>query len=227
MYTSPPFFVFNLRLTFIEDRNCRPLRLYRAARWIGAPGRGMRRPLPWFDTNLGNMRFTSLKLDSLHDLLVEQLRDLYSAEKQLVEALPKMAEAANSQELKSAFKHHLDQTREHVSRLKGIFGEIGEKSSGETCEAMKGLIKEGETLLKAEGNPDVRDAGLIGAAQRVEHYEMAGYGTARSLAQRLGDREVAGTLQLTLNEEVDADRKLTSIAESEVNISAAASGQRR
>src|SRR6516162_11270751 len=113
------------------------------------------------------MRFTSLRLDSLRDLLVEQLRDLYSAETQLVEALPKMAEAASSQELKSAFEHHLDQTHGHVSRLKDIFGEIGEKSSGETCEAMKGLIKEGETLLKAEGDPEVRDAGSPSALSRV------------------------------------------------------------
>ncbi|HEX7194703.1 MAG TPA: ferritin-like domain-containing protein [Chthoniobacterales bacterium] len=172
------------------------------------------------------MRFTSLKLDSLRDLLIEELRDLYSAETQLVEALPKMAEAASSQELRSAFEHHLEQTREHVSRLKDIFEEIGEKSSGETCEAMKGLIKEGEILVKAEGDPDVRDAGLIGAAQRVEHYEIAGYGTARSLAQRLGDRQVAGTLQLTLNEEAEADKKLTAIAETQVNVSAT-SGQRR
>jgi len=155
------------------------------------------------------MRFTSLKLDSLRDLLVEQLRDLYSAETQLVEALPKMAEAASSRELKSAFEHHLDQTREHVSRLKDVFGEIGEKASGETCEAMKGLIKEGEILLNAEGNPDVRDAG-----------------TARSLAQRLGDSQIAETLQLTINEEAEADKKLTSIAVGQVNI-AAASAQRR
>src|SRR5207244_5137744 len=103
--------------------------------------------------------------------------------------------------------HHREQTRAHVSRLKDIFGEVGEKSSGETCEAMKGLIKEGEILIKAEGDPDVRDAGLIGAAQRVEHYEFAGYGTARSLAQQLGDSQVAGTLQLTLNEETEADKK--------------------
>jgi ferritin-like metal-binding protein YciE len=156
------------------------------------------------------MRFTSLKLDSLRDLLIKELRDLYSAETQPVEALPKMAEAASSQELRSAFEHYLEQTREHVSRLKDIFGEIGEKSSGETCEAMKGLIKEGEGLVKAEGDPDVRDAGLIGAAQRVEHYEIAGYGTARSLARRLGDSQVAGTLQLTLNEEAEADKKCFS-----------------
>jgi ferritin-like metal-binding protein YciE len=172
------------------------------------------------------MRFTSLKLDSLRDLLIEQLRDLYSAETQLVDALPKMGEAASAPELKSAFKNHLEQTRGHVSRLKDIFEEIGEKSSGETCEAMKGLIKEGETLVKAEGDPDVRDAGLIGAAQRVEHYEIAGYGTARSLAQRLGDRKVAETLQSTLNEEAEADKMLTSIAEGQVNISAATGGKR-
>jgi ferritin-like metal-binding protein YciE len=172
------------------------------------------------------MRFTALKLDSLRDLLLEELRDLYNAETQLLDALPKMAEAANSNELKSAFNHHLEETRQHVSRLERIFQEIGEKSSGETCEAMKGLIKEGEILVKAEGDPDVRDAGLIGAAQRVEHYEMAGYGTARSLARRLGESQMAEVLQQTLNEEAEADKKLTSVAESQVNV-AAASRQRR
>jgi ferritin-like metal-binding protein YciE len=171
------------------------------------------------------MRFTALKLDSLRDLLMEELRDLYSAETQLLDALPKMAEAANSNQLKSAFSHHLEETREHVSRLERIFQQIGEKPSGETCEAMKGLIKEGETLVKAEGEPDVRDAGLIGAAQRVEHYEIAGYGTARSLAGRLGEGQIAETLQKTLNEEAEADKKLTAIAESQVNV--AASGGRR
>jgi ferritin-like metal-binding protein YciE len=172
------------------------------------------------------MRFTALRLDSLRDLLIEELRDLYDAEKQLTQALPKMAEAATSQELKSAFEHHLEETRGHVSRLDKIFQQIGDKSAGEACEAMKGLIKEGETLVKAEGNSDVRDAGLIGAAQRVEHYEMAGYGTARSLARRLGENQVAETLQQTLNEEAKANEKLTSIAESQVNVSAA-SGTKR
>jgi ferritin-like metal-binding protein YciE len=162
------------------------------------------------------MRFTSLKLNSLRDLLLEELRDLYSAENQLVDALPKMAEAASSNELKAAFEHHLEQTRGHVSRLENIFEEIGEKATGETCEAMKGLVKEGEVLIKAEGPADVRDAGLIGAAQRVEHYEIAGYGTARSLARRLGDQNVASMLQQTLNEEAEADKKLTSIAENQV-----------
>ncbi|HEY1477760.1 MAG TPA: ferritin-like domain-containing protein [Chthoniobacterales bacterium] len=173
------------------------------------------------------MRFTALKLDSLRDLMVEELRDLYSAETQLLDALPKMAEAASSNQLKSAFSDHLEETRQHVSRLERIFQQIGEKSSGESCEAMKGLIKEGEILVKAQGEPDVRDAGLIGAAQRVEHYEIAGYGTARSLARRLGESQIAETLQQTLNEEAEADKKLTSIAESQVNVAASASGGRR
>ena len=166
------------------------------------------------------MRFSALKLDSLRDLLIEELRDLYNAETQLVDALPKMAEAASSHELKSAFEHHLEETRRHVSRLDSIFKQIDEKSSGETCEAMKGLVKEGEIFIKAEADPDVRDAGLIGAAQRVEHYEMAGYGTARALARRLGDNQMAEILQQTLNEEGEANKKLTSIAESQVNVAA-------
>jgi len=166
------------------------------------------------------MRFSALKLDSLRDLLIEELRDLYNAETQLVDALPKMAEAASSHELKSAFEHHLEETRRHVSRLDSIFKQIDEKSSGETCEAMKGLVKEGEIFIKAEGDPDVRDAGLIGAAQRVEHYEMAGYGTVRALARRLGDNQMAEILQQTLNEEGEANKKLTSIAESQVNVAA-------
>lgn len=166
------------------------------------------------------MRFSALKLDSLRDLLIEELRDLYNAETQLVDALPKMAEAASSHELKSAFEHHLEETRRHVYRLDSIFKQINEKSSGETCEAMKGLVKEGEILIKAEGDPEVRDAGLIGAAQRVEHYEMAGYGTARALARRFGDNQMAEILQQTLNEEGEANKKLTSIAESQVNVAA-------
>jgi ferritin-like metal-binding protein YciE len=137
-----------------------------------------------------------------------------------VDALPKMADAAKSPDLKSAFNHHLEQTEQHVSRLERVFVRIGEKASGETCEAMKGLIKEGEQIIKAEGNPDVRDAGLISAAQRVEHYEMAGYGTARTLARRVGENEIASVLQQTLDEEGEADKKLTSIAESQVNVGA-------
>ena len=173
------------------------------------------------------MRFTTLKLDSLRDLLLEELSDLHSAETQLLDALPKMEQAASSNELKSAFSHHLEQTREHVSRREGIFQQLGENPSGETCEAMKGLVKEGEILVKAKGDPDVQDAGLIGAAQRVEHYEIAGYGTARSLARRLGQGQMVETLQQTLNDEAEADKKLTSIAESNVNVAAASGEQRR
>ncbi len=160
-------------------------------------------------------------MNSLRDLLVEELRDLYNAEHQLIEALPKMADAAKTPDLKSAFKHHLEQTKQHASRLEHVFTGIREKAEGETCEAMKGLIKEGEQIIKAEGDPEVRDAGLIGAAQRVEHYEIAGYGTARTLARRLGEDEIATVLQRTLQEEGEADKKLTSIAESQVNVGAA------
>lgn len=167
------------------------------------------------------MRRTSLKLDSLQDLLVEQLRDLYNAEQQLVEALPKMAKAATSGDLRSVIEEHLEQTKEHAARLERIMSKMGAQPSGETCEAMKGLVKEGEHMMKAQGDPDVRDAGIIGAAQRVEHYEMAGYGTARALAQRLGENELLSVLQKTLNEEGEADRKLTSIAERQVNVAAA------
>ena len=141
------------------------------------------------------MRMTSLKLESVNDLLIAELRDLHSAEEQLVEALPKMAEVASSTQLKHTFSHHLEETRRHVTRLDEILKELGEKATGETCQAMKGLVKEGEQFIKAKGQPDVRDAGLIAAAQRVEHYEMAGYGTARTLAKSLGLNDLVQTLQ--------------------------------
>lgn len=163
------------------------------------------------------MRLTSLKLESVKDLLIAELRDLHDAEKQLVEALPKMAEAASSNELKSAFNHHLEETEKHVTRLDEVFKGLNEKASGETCEAMKGLVKEGEEFIHVKGQPEVRDAGLIGAAQRVEHYEMAGYGTARTLARRLGLNDIAETLQKTLEEEGAANQKLTAVAEANVN----------
>jgi ferritin-like metal-binding protein YciE len=163
------------------------------------------------------MRLTSLKLESVNDLFLAELRDLYNAENQLVEALPKMAEAASSTELKKAFTHHLEETKKHVTRLGEIFKELKEDPKGETCEAMKGLVKEGEEFIHAKGEPEVRDAGLIGAAQRVEHYEMAGYGTARTLAQRLGFQDCAQILETTLKEEKAADEKLTTVAQSKVN----------
>ena len=160
------------------------------------------------------MRISSLKLDNLRDLFMEELRDLYNAENQLVKALPKMAKAASDAKLKQAFTDHLEQTRGHVSRLEEIFEALDEKPEGETCQAMEGLIKEGSQFVEARGDSVVIDSGLIGAAQRVEHYEMAGYGTARSLAQRIGEEDAAELLQETLDEEGEADRLLTEIAES-------------
>jgi ferritin-like metal-binding protein YciE len=159
--------------------------------------------------------------NNLNELLINELRDLYSAESQLIKALPKMAEAASDPKLKSAFEMHLKETEDQAYRLENIFSELGEKPTGETCKAMEGLVKESSDYVKAGGNPDVRDAGLIGAAQRVEHYEMAGYGTARALATRLGLSDIAQLLQTTLDEEAAADQKLTEIAEGQVNINAA------
>jgi ferritin-like metal-binding protein YciE len=167
------------------------------------------------------MGLFSPTFETLHDLYLNELRDLYSAETQLLEALPKMAEAASSSELRRVLSMHLEQTEGHVQRLEEIFEALGDEPSGETCKAMQGLIAEGEEYVKAGGDGDVRDAGVIGAAQKVEHYEIAGYGTARTLATRLGESEAADKLQATLEEEGEADRKLTEIAESEVNPEAA------
>ena len=168
------------------------------------------------------MRLKSLKLESVEDLFLAELRDLYDAENQLLKAIPKLVEAASTPALKMAFSQHLEQTKGHVGRLDRVFRQLDVNPSGETCEAMKGLVKEGEEFIQAKGEPSVRDAGLIGAAQRVEHYEMAGYGTARTLAKRLGFEEIAIILQNTLEEEGEADRKLTAVAENEVNARATA-----
>jgi ferritin-like metal-binding protein YciE len=157
--------------------------------------------------------FSNNTFNSLNDLLIEQLQDLYDAEHRLIEALPKMRDAATSSELKNAFDMHLEKTRGHVRRLENVFSQLGIASERQTCPAMKGLIKEGQEMIDAEGDPMVKDAALIAAAQRVEHYEMAGYGTVRSIARRLGLPEVADTLQMTLNEEGAADKKLTQISE--------------
>jgi ferritin-like metal-binding protein YciE len=167
------------------------------------------------------MRLTSLKLNSLRDLFIEELRDLHDAETQLVKALPKMADAATDIQLKAALNTHLGQTKMHVNRLEEIFHQLDEKPTGETCRAMKGLIEESRIFIDAGGDDAVRDAGLIGAAQRVEHYEMAGYGTARALAQHLGENAAVNILQQTLDEESVTDRILTDIAEHEVNLQAA------
>lgn len=162
-----------------------------------------------------------MKMESLKELYLEQLRDLYSAETQLVDALPKMAEGAHDPSLKSGLNDHLSQTREHVTRLKRIFSKLGEDPEGETCQGMKGLLKEGQEMVKAKGDPDVIDAGIIACAQRVEHYEIAAYGTVSAYAQTLGDGEAVITLQKTLKEEKAADEKLTYIAATRVNVHAA------
>ncbi len=152
-------------------------------------------------------------LSNLQDLFIHELRDLYSAEKQLVTALPKMAQQATSADLKDAFNNHLSQTRHHVTRLDEIFSRLGTTGTGKECQAMKGLIKEGEDIMSATGNTDVKDAALIAAAQRVEHYEIAGYGTVRTYAEELGFDDAANLLQKTLDEEGKANKKLTSLAE--------------
>jgi ferritin-like metal-binding protein YciE len=164
--------------------------------------------------------FTNLEFNSLDDLFLNQLEDLYDAENRIVKALPKMSEAASSSALKQAFQSHLNETVVHVQRLETIFRQLGVEPSGETCEAMKGLLKEGEAMIDAKGDPDIRDAALIAAAQRVEHYEMSGYGTARAFAQRLGKTEAASLLEATLGEEKAADQKLTRIADTVVNVHA-------
>ena len=156
-------------------------------------------------------------MDSLRELLIDELSDLYSAEKQLVEALPKMAKAAASENLRSAFESHLEETKEQVTRLTRIFEEMGEKPKRKKCKAMEGLIEEGKEVVEKKGIPEVKDAALIGAAQRVEHYEMAGYGTARALAESLSLPEVAELLQETLDEEGEANKKLNDLALNEIN----------
>jgi ferritin-like metal-binding protein YciE len=152
-----------------------------------------------------------MKLDNLRDVLEEQLVDLHSAEKQLVEALPKMAKAASSDELREAFEHHLEETRGHVKRVEDALGELG-ASPGEECKAMKGLIAEGEEIVEMDGDPMAKDAALIAAAQRVEHYEIAAYGTVRTLAKQLDLSGIEDLMDQTLDEESQADKLLTKIA---------------
>jgi len=144
--------------------------------------------------------------------LVEELKDLYSAENQLIKALPKMAKAANSEELREAFETHLDQTRGHAIRLEQIGKQLGETMGGKKCKAMEGLIAEGKEIIEEDAEPAMLDLALIGAAQKVEHYEIAGYGTVRTLAALAGEDDIAKLLQKTLNEEGETDKLLTSIA---------------
>lgn len=156
-------------------------------------------------------------MKTLEDLFEHQLKDLYSAESQLIDALPKVAKKANDAKLKQAFEDHLKETKEHKSRLEEICEKLNIKPTGETCKAMKGLIKETESFMEEADSEEVMDAGLIAEAQRVEHYEISGYGTAVRYAKELGHKEIADLLQKTLNEEYDADNKLDKLAENRVN----------
>jgi ferritin-like metal-binding protein YciE len=154
-----------------------------------------------------------MKVESLQDLFIEQLQDLYDAEQQLVKALPKMANAATSDDLKNAFQEHLEKTKGHVERLEQVFEQMGERAKGKKCKGMEGLVKEGSEVISEDMDDDVKDAGLIAAAQRVEHYEIAGYGTVRTYASLLEQTEAADLLEQTLEEEKEADQTLTEIAE--------------
>jgi ferritin-like metal-binding protein YciE len=158
-----------------------------------------------------------MKLDTLQKLYTNELRDLYNAEHQLLKALPKMAKAASSEELKNAFEKHLEQTKSHVERLEKVFGELDEKPKGKTCHAMKGLIEEGSEILQQDGEESILDAGIIVAAQKVEHYEIAGYGSVRTFAHLLGQNKAAELLQTTLDEESETNELLNRLAESTIN----------
>ncbi len=159
------------------------------------------------------------KINTLHDVYVEQLRDLYSAEQQLTKALPKMAKAANDDTLKQGFEEHLEETKGHIERLEEIFEELDEKPTGKKCKAMAGLVEEGSEAIGEDATPEAKDAMLIAAAQRVEHYEMAGYGCVKTYARLLGYEDAAKLLEETLGEEVATDEKLTEAAEA-INVEA-------
>ncbi|MBV8586584.1 MAG: ferritin-like domain-containing protein [Verrucomicrobia bacterium] len=162
-----------------------------------------------------------MNLDTLQDLYIHELKDLYSVEKQLIGALPKMAKTAKSNELEAGFREHLEQTKKHAARLEEILARQNQSTRGKKCKGMEGIIAEGAELIQEEADPEVKDAGLIAAAQRVEHYEIAGYGTARTYAEMLGDDQGASLLQETLNEEKHTDEKLTHLAKSSINLAAA------
>ena len=158
-----------------------------------------------------------MKLDTLQKLYTDELRDLYNAENQLLKALPKMAKAASSEELTDAFEKHLEQTKGHVKRLEQVFEELDEKPKGKTCRAMKGLIEEGSEILQQEGEESILDAGIIVAAQKVEHYEIASYGSVRTFAHLLGQNKAAELLQTTLDEESETNELLNRLATSTIN----------
>jgi ferritin-like metal-binding protein YciE len=160
-----------------------------------------------------------MEMTELRDLFIEELKDLYSAENQIIKALPKMIKAATSEELKSGFEEHLEQTKGHVERLEQIFSALDESPKGKKCKGMEGLLEEGKDLMEEDAEAEVLDAGLIAAAQHVEHYEIAGYGCVRTYADLLGNKKAAQLLQKTLDEEKQTDQKLTKLAES-INVEA-------
>jgi len=161
-----------------------------------------------------------MAMQTLNDLFEDELKDIYSAEKQLVKALPKMAKAATSDDLRSGFEEHLEQTKGHVERIERVFELLEKTARAKKCKAMEGLIEEGSELMEEKAEPEVMDAALIAAAQKVEHYEIATYGTLVTWAKQLGLEEAAGLLQDTLDEEKDTDMKLTQLAETEINAAA-------
>ena len=158
-----------------------------------------------------------MKISNLHELYVDQLKDIYSAEKQIIQALPKMAKAAQSSDLRQAFEDHLQVTQQQVSRLEQVFEKLGATPGRKKCLGMEGLLKEADEFLTENVSSDVMDAGLIANAQRVEHYEMAAYGTVRTFAEMMGDKEAEHLLQQTLDEEGQTDKKLTQLAEHHAN----------
>jgi ferritin-like metal-binding protein YciE len=162
-----------------------------------------------------------MELQTLKDLYFHELKDLFSAEQQLVRALPKMAKAASNKELAAGFQEHLEQTKGHAQRVEQILSSHQQTTRGPKCKGMEGIVAEGAEMIEGEADVEVKDAGLIAAAQRVEHYEMAGYGTARTYAELLGDKEGAKLLGLTLEEERQTDQKLSKLAKSAVNVAAA------
>ncbi len=165
-----------------------------------------------------------MSLDSLEKLFIEELKDIYNAEKQLTRALPRMAKAAESPELEQAFTSHLKETEGQIQRLERVFQQVGQAARGKKCKAMEGLIEEGKEMMEEDGEPQVMDAALIGAAQKVEHYEIAAYGCLRTYAELLGYSEAARLLQQNLQEEEAADKKLNALAEGGINESAAMAG---
>lgn len=165
----------------------------------------------------------TMKESTLQDLLIVELKDLYNAEQQMVKALPKMAKAAGSEELRAAFEQHLKQTKGHVARIERAFEHLDLPARGKKCAAMEGLIAEGKELIEGYEHDNVLDAGLIGAAQKVEHYEIAAYGTARTHAELLGLRAIADLLEQTLEEEKATNQKLTDLAEA-INLEAVPAG---